>query len=631
MGKRIGVLLLIGVLCFAVACVAIHGSPRTFGFLQISVTDAFLVRQGGLRLGARPVRDDITLVLFDFQTASELGYVHSYEDDVRVYRNLLDAGAQVVFDTRMIATATPEDFATIQPILDSMLTLDDTGRLMRDVWLSSALHEAHGQRYERLLAQNTVNSHPNLIPSMQSRLYPLTYFTGQGARESAPLRILRRREGLPILSPHEVGAELLRCGIMTVWHTHSPDLVPLTDIVKSPYQIGDHSVVWHEFVSTTSLVPPAGFWVSYDPPVAEYHRVSFLDVLKGSDSIDVKDKVVIIGFDADIDPTSDTYEVPSAVGKACAAEVAACATQTLLDGRMIRDLPSTFIHATIALMTISMAIIAGTLRPAQAFVALLAFLGLYYFAATAGYRAGWYTDFAIAPGFGVLSGFLGGTYSAWRSHQTHHRVVDLFGRYVPRAVVQQLMLKPMLESLALGGEQREVTVLFADIRGFTSFSEDLPPEKVVQQLNSLLRIMVDCTFAHEGTLDKFIGDAILVLFNAPLDQPDHALRAVQTAVDIQEKLRGHQSGLGVGIGVHSGEAVVGSIGTPQRMEYTAIGSTVNIASRLCDIARSGEVVISSTVLDAIADRFDSEPLPPVAVKGIKQPLSASRIVRAKIH
>ena len=114
-------------------------------------------------------------------------------------------------------------------------------------------------------------------------------------------------------------------------------------------------------------------------------------------------------------------------------------------------------------------------------------------------------------------------------------------------------------------------VMFADIRGFTSFSQYLPPEQVVQELNSLLEVMVKCTFDYEGTLDKFIGDAILVLFNAPLDQADHTERAVKTAIAIQKSLRDHASGLKVGIGVHSGPAVIGNIGTPQRMEFTAIG------------------------------------------------------------
>jgi adenylate cyclase len=627
--KRLIASLIIGILCFAAGYLTIRSSPSWCSYLQVAASDAVLVKAGGPRLGQRPVSDKIALVLFDFATASELGYVHSYEDDVQVYRRLLDAGASVIFDTRMVAAAEPDAFEGIQPMLEQMLRLDSTGRLMRDVWLSASLTEQHGAKYDPVLAQNPVNAHPHAIPSARSRLYPMVYFTSRGAHESAPLRILRRFERLPSASPPEIGAELLRCGVMSAWHTHSPNLVPKTEVLRSPYQVADRSIVWHEFVSTSSLIPPTGFWVSYDPRAADYTRHSYLNVLRSNEPIDVSGKIVIIGFDSEIDPTSDTYEIPSVAGKACAAEVVASASQTLIDGRMMRDPPRSFMIGVLAVMTMGLAMIGGILRPAQSFAVMIAAFALYYAAAVGGYRAGWYTDFAIAPGFGLMSGLLSGTYSAWQSHQTHQRVVDLFGRYVPRAVVQQLMLKPMLETLAMGGEKREVTVMFADIRGFTTFSEDLPPEEVVKQLNALLRVMVDSTFRYQGTLDKFIGDAILVLFNAPLDQPDHTVLALRTAREIQQQLRGHPSGLGVGIGVHRGEAVVGSIGTPQRMEYTAIGSTVNVASRLCDVARSGEVIVSADVLNALDSEFQFESLPPVTVKGIKHPLTAARLVQER--
>jgi adenylate cyclase len=167
--------------------------------------------------------------------------------------------------------------------------------------------------------------------------------------------------------------------------------------------------------------------------------------------------------------------------------------------------------------------------------------------------------------------------------------------------------------------------MFADIRGFTSFSEDLAPEDVVRQLNSLLEIMVECTFEQEGTLDKFIGDAILVLFNAPLEQPDHVARSMRTAIAIQNRLAGHSSGLSVGIGLHRGEAIVGNIGTQRRLEYTAIGSTVNIASRLCGIAQPGEIIVSSAMIDEIGEGYETESLGPVTVKGLKVPLNSYRV------
>jgi adenylate cyclase len=132
--------------------------------------------------------------------------------------------------------------------------------------------------------------------------------------------------------------------------------------------------------------------------------------------------------------------------------------------------------------------------------------------------------------------------------------------------------------------------------------------------------MVGCTFEFQGTLDKFIGDAILVLFNAPLDQPDHVQRAVKMSLEMQRRLTEYSSNLSIGIGVHVGQAVVGNIGTPQRMEYTAIGATVNIASRLCDTAQAGNVIVSQEVIRQLNDEFHTSCIGPIKVKGITEPI-----------
>jgi len=617
--------LLIGLVCFVAALATLQWGGYLTSSAQVQASDLLMVSIGGPRLGARPVREGIVLVLLDQKSAISLGYVHSYEDDVRVYRKLFDTGARVVYDTRMVAAATEEAFAEVNPLLTQMLAINGEGRLMRDVWLSSGLIAASGDQYDAVMSQNVVNSHPHSLPSVASRLYPLNYFLTTGPRESAPLRIARNAWGLPVASSEVVGEELRRSGVMSKWHELSPDLVPKTEVAASPYRIDGHEIRWHPFLSATSLVPPAAFWVSYDPLASEYPRLSFVDVLNGENIESIRDKLVIIGYDAQIDPTSDTYSIPSLMGKASAAEVLACATQTVLDGRNMREVPYGFTIVLLATMTFGLALVTGLMKPVQASAAVIVVLLGYLAFAVGAYRNGWYADCVFIPGFATLAAVGGGIGNAWLNLRLRHRVLDLFGRYVPRAVVNQLMLRPELESLSLSGVSRDVTVLFADIRGFTTFSEDLSPEAVVRELNSLLEVMVACTFENEGTLDKFIGDAILVLFNAPLDQPDHADRAVRTAVNIQRRLAGHSSGLGVGIGVHRGTAVVGNIGTPERMEYTAIGSTVNIASRLCDHAKSGEVVVSQAVLRELSSEFTPEPIGAVSVKGISQSLELSRI------
>jgi adenylate cyclase len=157
--------------------------------------------------------------------------------------------------------------------------------------------------------------------------------------------------------------------------------------------------------------------------------------------------------------------------------------------------------------------------------------------------------------------------------------------------------------VVLGGDRRRVIVLFSDIRGFTEVAERLPPDKMAAQLNEYFAAMVDCVFRHNGALDKFIGDALMAYWGAPVGAPDDADRAIRAAIDMQAELIGLNArwtaagrpALQAGIGINAGDAFVGNIGAPRRLEYTLIGDTVNIASRLCGLASGGEVLITDAV------------------------------------
>jgi class 3 adenylate cyclase len=134
---------------------------------------------------------------------------------------------------------------------------------------------------------------------------------------------------------------------------------------------------------------------------------------------------------------------------------------------------------------------------------------------------------------------------------------------------------------------------------------------------------VEAAFEEKGTVDKYIGDAVMVLFNAPLEQADHSERAVRTALKMQAALAG--SPLSVGVGIHSGIAVVGNVGTAERLEYTAIGSTVNLAARLCESAAKGEIIVSEEVRARLGDRIEAEVRAPILVKGINRELVTYRV------
>lgn len=196
-----------------------------------------------------------------------------------------------------------------------------------------------------------------------------------------------------------------------------------------------------------------------------------------------------------------------------------------------------------------------------------------------------------------------------------------FSRYVAREVVEEILKDP--ERIALTGERRDVTVLFCDIRGFTPAAEAMAAEDVVDLLNSFYHLMIEATFKHDGTLDKFLGDGIMAVFGAPLYRPDHALMAARAAVAMQAGIRqlsavrvaAGKPPLSVGIGVNAGQVVAGTVGTSERMEYTVIGDSVNLASRLESIAGPGQILVSAQTYARLNGIVRGHPLGRFSVKG----------------
>jgi adenylate cyclase len=202
-----------------------------------------------------------------------------------------------------------------------------------------------------------------------------------------------------------------------------------------------------------------------------------------------------------------------------------------------------------------------------------------------------------------------------------------YSRFLPEYVVKQMLENP--ESFKLGGSSQTITILFADIRGFTRISEHAPPEKIVSLLNRYFSAMTEIIFAHGGTLDKYLGDGLMALFGAPTATPDDASNALNAAVAMQRRLLGinrelREEGfpeIGVGMGLHTGEAIVGYIGSDRRSEYTAIGDTVNTSSRLESNALGGEILISDATARAAHSRYQLKRREPITVKNRQQPVN----------
>jgi len=245
---------------------------------------------------------------------------------------------------------------------------------------------------------------------------------------------------------------------------------------------------------------------------------------------------------------------------------------------------------------------------------------------------------AVVPATAAAVAVFGGV--AWRyfvEDREKRHVRRLFGRYVSNDVIDQLMADPTL--VRLGGQKRDMTVLFSDIRGFTAASERATPEAVVGQLNEYFGAMVEVLFRHQGTLDKFVGDMVMGLFGAPLTDDQHADHAVSAALDMTRTLdrlnetwrREGRPELNIGIGINSGEMIAGNIGSEAIMSYTVIGDAVNLGSRLESLNKEygTRIIISEATRSLLRAPVETRPIGEVKVKGRAQPVQIYEVLGVK--
>jgi adenylate cyclase len=215
------------------------------------------------------------------------------------------------------------------------------------------------------------------------------------------------------------------------------------------------------------------------------------------------------------------------------------------------------------------------------------------------------------------------------------RVKAVFGRYLPKAVADRAMANQ--SDLGLGGEEKEVTILFSDIRGFTSLSERLAPPEVVKMLNEYYTRMIDVLFENDGTLDKTIGDAIMAVFGAPVADTESTAKALRTALGMMAELkkfnaerqaRGEEPVL-IGIGVNTGVVVAGNLGSVKQLSYTVIGDEVNLASRMCSNAKAGQILVTDAAYRKTKWQFEFNQLEPIKVKNVSNPVQIYEVLGEK--
>ena len=337
-----------------------------------------------------------------------------------------------------------------------------------------------------------------------------------------------------------------------------------------------------------------------------------------------KDKIVFVGLAAS--GLLDVFATPmsaDAAGMMPGIQVHASIAESILANRFITPASKRSSLAVLFLVTIAIGLLAAFLPFTAAAAASIALLGGWTWYTVSAFRSGTWLELLSPVAAGGLALFFGTAYQYFVEGREKRKVSKLFGRYVSRDVYTQLMTHPELAEL--GGARREMTVLFSDIRGFTSVTERGDPEALVAQLNEYFSRMVAIVFRHKGTVDKFVGDMVMALFSAPVDDDDHADHAVAAAVDMVKELgelnrawaaKG-MAQLDIGIGVNSGDMIAGNIGSSSIMSYTVIGDNVNLGSRLESLNKEYKtrIIISDATRTRLKVPYDVRPLGDVVVKG----------------
>jgi len=362
---------------------------------------------------------------------------------------------------------------------------------------------------------------------------------------------------------------------------------------------------------------------------------SFVDVIE--DKVPASTfvgKIVLVGMLNTVSEM-DLHRTPVSAGRMAGIEFQANVIHTLLHHRPLVQTSEVETTVVVVLLALISAVVLSRLEalPGAGFTVLLA-LGYFVYAGMR-FDAGRVPD-VLLPYATIFVNYAAVAATRFASERGERRqVTSVFGRFVSPevrdAIVNMALEDPDL--VQPGGRQMEISVLFADIRGFTSISENLPPSEVVDILNQYLDSMEAQVFEQRGTLDKYTGDGMMVLFGAPLEQPDHARRAVRAALGMQQaaaevsQRRGEaQWKMAYGIGIATGPAVVGHIGSQRRLDYTAIGDTVNLASRLEGQAPPGAILINQATYEAVKDVAIVEALEPVTVKGKARPVVVYRVL-----
>lgn len=500
-------------------------------------------------------------------------------------------------------------------VFDILFSEPDRYRPESDQYFNEVLHKLHNVYFPMLQLEG--NQSGGVPLSAISRVIDIPHSAGADPDARAIL-----------LPPQAIATESWRVGLV--------NLIEDADGVTRRYELHRNISGWQLESLPARVMRDLGYPIPRQPDISlhwrgdsnSFKRISYADLYADQsrrkplrDTHELTGKIVVIGTTAsglhDIRATPVSSQYPG-------VEILATALDNLKNQRYLHAAPPyTAPLCALLLVAIQWPLFVrrrlDVFRIGGALLLLsIALLGAQYFAMTRLYSAALLTPLLFGWGFyfaAALSEYL-------REKKSREQTVRIFNRFLDPRVVDSLVAQGETPQ-SLSGQAREITVLFSDIRGFTTLSEKRSPEEIVSLLNRYFSLQVEIIFRHGGTLDKFIGDAIMAFWGAPQDDKHHAEHAVAAALEMEQTLLRFRTELGedgkdfdVGIGIHTGKAVVGFLGSDTRMDYTAIGDTVNLSSRIEGLTKGvARILVSSDTVAHCANAFDFKPTGSYKVKG----------------
>lgn len=428
------------------------------------------------------------------------------------------------------------------------------------------------------------------------------------------------REFIPVLSKEKLG---------DVSYNEDTDLIPSLSLATARL-LNEKGIM---DINIPDTKPGERLIIKYTGKPGDYEHLSFSDVLNGNIPKEAfKDSIVFIGAYAP--GMQDAYNVPTDHNSQMyGVEIHANILESIAQGRYMTNTKRVLYSATYGIIALLFVLLAQYVTLVISGVTGLVLIILQVILGILLSNNHKYLPIIVLPICVLISYISMIVVHYLGERMKRHKVLRAFRQYVSPEVVEAIGKKGDYK-LELGGRRRDIAVLFVDIRGFTPLSESLEPEQVVEVLNEYLALTTKSIFENYGTLDKFVGDATMGVFNSPFDLDDYVYRAVSAAYDIVSgsevirkkafELTGKE--VGFGVGVNCGEAVVGNIGCEFRMDYTAIGDTVNTAARLEANAKTGQVLLSQHVIDRIGDRITAKPVGEIPLKGKSIPLMVYELI-----